>query len=1021
MAVDQVVILGAGVPHRGSVPAALRADRGGIPVLEWLLDALKADVTEVTLVGGYGSDAIRERYPGLRIHVLNGWERSGSAASLLATPLDPTRDTLVVYSDVLIRPNLVASVRQGSSDVTVTWDSYWRHRFAGRRRQDLERREKVLVADSRVERCGPEIALKGSGEFVGLVRLSSRATKALLERSEELMRTLPVEARLSQLIEVLRLEGMSVDAIDAQGDWAEVNDPSDIARFVLGTKADTLARVGRLVTRSRIAEQVTRTVAQWESDPGDAIAEVAASFGERRLIVRSSTTHEDTFTSSNAGGFTSVLGSRATDGLLEAVEAVTGSYRSAGIDAESQQVLIQPLIDDVVCSGVVLTRTLDRGAPWMVVEYADGSDTEQVTSGGSDGTRALFIHRRQIAEPSHGGAALSEFRRLSPVLDAVAEVESLLGHDSLDVEFAVDSAGVVHLLQVRPAVAALADGWDDSMFDAAVDSALATWDTHATSPAHLPGAGRLLLGVMPDWNPAEIIGTAPGRLALDLYRHLVTDEVWARQRAEVGYRDVRPAPLLVNVAERPYVDVRASFASFLPATLEEELAGRLLSGGLDRLAEQPWLHDKVEFAVMPTCVDPDWSRWEDVLSQDSLPAGDIDRLRQALGVVTGRILGRVDSDLAIVERLEAETRRATTGVDDPLARAAVLLDRAIRFGTLPFAHLARAAFVAVSLLEGARARGAISADALAGFHATVRTVSGDLSVDAAAAADGRLPWARFVSRWGHLRPGTYEITSPRYDADPDRFLRPLLDTPSLSGGDERVEVGAWRSARSDFQACIDELGLGVDGDGVESLLRRAIEGREWAKLAFTRNLSDALEAIARGWEARGIDRATVSDAPLALLLPGGDGGLSDARQVRDAAEEGRARRQLAASTPLPALITDRADISMFLMARDVPNFVGTRSVIAPTVRLENIGDTVEQLDGRIVLIPRADPGFDWIFGHHIAGLVTLYGGANSHMAIRAAEHGLPAAIGVGEQRYRDLVDAVEVEIDPRGRTLRALR
>lgn len=125
--------------------------------------------------------------------------------------------------------------------------------------------------------------------------------------------------------------------------------------------------------------------------------------------------------------------------------------------------------------------------------------------------------------------------------------------------------------------------------------------------------------------------------------------------------------------------------------------------------------------------------------------------------------------------------------------------------------------------------------------------------------------------------------------------------------------------------------------------------------------------------------------------------------------------------PLPALITDRADIDVFLMARDLPNFVGTRPVIAPTARLESTGEAVGQLDGRIILIPRADPGFDWIFGHRIAGLVTLYGGANSHMAIRAAEHGLPAAIGVGEQRYRELYDAVEIEIDPRGRTLRALR
>ena len=72
---------------------------------------------------------------------------------------------------------------------------------------------------------------------------------------------------------------------------------------------------------------------------------------------------------------------------------------------------------------------------------------------------------------------------------------------------------------------------------------------------------------MTDWNPAEIVGTNPKRLASSLYRYLVTDEVWARQRAEYGYRDVRPCPLLVDFVGHPYVDVRASFNSFVPAAL----------------------------------------------------------------------------------------------------------------------------------------------------------------------------------------------------------------------------------------------------------------------------------------------------------------------------------------------------------------------------------------------------------------------------------------------------------------------
>ena len=64
-----------------------------------------------------------------------------------------------------------------------------------------------------------------------------------------------------------------------------------------------------------------------------------------------------------------------------------------------------------------------------------------------------------------------------------------------------------------------------------------------------------------------------------------------------------------------------------------------------------------------------------------------------------------------------------------------------------------------------------------------------------------------------------------------------------------------------------------------------------------------------------------------------------------------------------------------------------------------------------MLIKSADPGFDWIFSHNIAGLITQYGGPNSHMAIRCAEFGLPAAIGCGEKLYNQLLKAKVIELD----------
>ena len=66
-------------------------------------------------------------------------------------------------------------------------------------------------------------------------------------------------------------------------------------------------------------------------------------------------------------------------------------------------------------------------------------------------------------------------------------------------------------------------------------------------------------------------------------------------------------------------------------------------------------------------------------------------------------------------------------------------------------------------------------------------------------------------------------------------------------------------------------------------------------------------------------------------------------------------------------------------------------------------------------------GFDWIFGCNIAGLITQFGGSNSHMAIRSAELEIPAAIGVGEQIYKSLIKASILELNPYESTIKIIR
>ena len=103
---------------------------------------------------------------------------------------------------------------------------------------------------------------------------------------------------------------------------------------------------------------------------------------------------------------------------------------------------------------------------------------------------------------------------------------------------------------------------------------------------------------MTDWNPAEIIGTHPNTLAYSLYKHIITNDVWALQRKEFGYRDLGSTPLMVNFSGQPYIDCRASINSFIPKNLPNSTAERLINAYLEILKKNPHLHDKLELEVV---------------------------------------------------------------------------------------------------------------------------------------------------------------------------------------------------------------------------------------------------------------------------------------------------------------------------------------------------------------------------------------------------------------------------------------
>jgi hypothetical protein len=305
------------------------------------------------------------------------------------------------------------------------------------------------------------------------------------------------------------------------------------------------------------------------------------------------------------------------------------------------------------------------------------------------------------------------------------------------------------------------------------------------------------------------------------------------------------------------------------------------------------------------------------------------------------------------------------------------------------------------------------------FKRSARTVTGSMVEEYAEVCRGEMARAEFLRKYGHLRPGTYEITSLRYDERDDLFLEDMPSLPSAQMAQFRLTD----EEHTSIKLLLDEAGLNVvSADQLINYARKAIAGREYVKFVFTRALSDALSMIVRWGEYHGLSRDDLSylDWPIiarCLSCPVMD---DVDRYYLDLAETARRSMAAAHAFRLGHIIFGVRDIYVATLNRSVPNYVGIGSASGTVVQLEANTPTSVIIKNMIVCIENADPGFDWIFAKGPSALITRFGGANSHMAVRCAEFGLPAAIGCGDQIYQRIVTASSVELNCAEKILRPL-
>jgi len=778
------------------------------------------------------------------------------------------------------------------------------------------------------------------------------------------------------------------------------------SKTIFTSKANVLKFLNNNIKKSKIEHLFFFTINEWKNNQNLILKKIQLIFNASdKIIIRSSAFGEDSVENSFAGIYDSILdiSPKSIHEIKNGIEYVQESYAKNGNVNTNNQILIQNQTTNITSGGVIFTKTPDTGSPYYIINFEDGGTTTKTTHGLSN--KIIKIHRN---------VKISKLdKRWKSLITSVKELEILCNSNTLDIEFGITNSLQVVIFQVRPLTSI--NKTYDKNFSKNISNQIKQNQIKflKSIKKRKITSKNFILSDMTDWNPAEIIGNNPNNLSYSLYSYLITDNVWSKSRKILGYHDVGKTKLMMRFGNKPYIDVNASFNSLIPQNFSKQLTKKLLNFFSLKLKENPHLHDKVEFEILFTCYDFMIDKRLDELKKYGFSTKEISQIKENLHDFTKNILLNGETiisncqnqlEIMIQSRTEIVKKLDNSKVihKDKIILLKQLLDDCKDFGTTSFAIMARLSFIGTILLKSFQ-EFSKSEFIFDNFLYTLSTPLTEIQNDFVDYKNKKISKYNFLKKYGHLRPGTYDITNLPYSEN-DTFLSEINFTKKikhkkLNFDDKEIS-----------KLLLKELNI-TSSLSIMDFISTVIIQREKFKFEFTKNLSLILELIASIGKSSKFSRDEISNLDIITILKSKN--LKKSKIIiewKNKINSQKTIKLINNNLILPQLITSNDDFEIINYHTSKPNYITTK-IIKNSILELNTNTKLSLIENSILLIENADPGYDWIFSKNPAGLITKYGGVASHMSIRCAEIGLPAAIGCGELLFEKLKSSMKIQLD----------
>ena len=770
---------------------------------------------------------------------------------------------------------------------------------------------------------------------------------------------------------------------------------------MLDTKGNTLKNLENKIQLFLTPESMIFSVSEWINKKQEIINIIRKRFKKKIIIFGSSTTFEDTEKSSFAGAFDSVLNinSNSVKEITKSIEKVIKSYKKKIKNISNQQILVQEMIQNIKMSGVIFTGDNQGYENYYTVNYDDVTGrTDTVTSGNtaySNKTLYIYKNKKKFLKSS----------RFKELIKATKEIESYF-ISPLDIEFCMTKKNQLYLFQVRPIVLKKNSlkKFTKNDFNKKLKFEYNRIKKSFIKKNNFELSGKTtIFSQMSDWNPAEMIGQFPSKLSYSLYSKLITDQCWLSARKKMGYKFFKDSSLMKSFAGRPYIDIRKSLNSLLPKNLNKNISQELVDKSILKLKIHSSSHDKIEFDLFPTCFSFQIKKKLKNLGYKKNHRDIENKLLQMFRAnLKDKNHGSIKYNLDKIEILNKIQKRNIYNKKFNILSIKRIIKDLKKYGIIPFSILARHGFVAKDLLISLKDIKILSETDVENFMRSFSTVTTDFLNDQVLLKNKQLSYKVFLNKYGHLRAGTYDIKSSNYS----KMNKKILVNDEINSIINHEKFNLSHIKKMKIQKLLIKNKIDLSVNQFFDYLESSIKSREYAKFIFTKSINIILEKITSLTQTKKIKTKEIENLTIDQLMH-----LSKYSNeiIKNKIDKNRKESELNKIIKLPEIIVEEENAYVGASVVSIPNFVTEQNITSKILFLEN--KIENNLDNKIILLENADPGFDFIFSFKISGLITKYGGANSHMTIRCNELNIPAAIGCGDAIFDKIKLATKINLN----------